>query len=193
VSHRTPPRVVLGDEEKGVLRQLGGSLNDTFNQVLVNAVGQSLWAPAGQSEADRNSQCTAAVVALRAFAPCDEIEGMIAAQAIAMHHASMECSRRAMVPEQPFEIAQGFRKAAANASRTFTELLAALDRKRGKAVQQRVLSNVSSLIQEVRPLSEPSRQVQPEGEGLKGKCRECVSAWNRDPVGGVIGVQTGPL
>jgi hypothetical protein len=78
------------------------------------------------------------VVALRAFAPCDEIEGMLAAQAIAMHHASMECSRRAMIPDQPFEAAQGFRKAAANASRTFTELLAALDRKRGKGGQQRV-------------------------------------------------------
>ena len=48
----------------------------------------------------------------------------------------MECSRRAMVPDQPFEAAQGFRKAAANASRTFVELLSALDRKRGKGGQQ---------------------------------------------------------
>jgi hypothetical protein len=63
---------------------------------------------------------------------------MIAAQAVAMHNAVMECSRRAMAPEQPFEIAQGFRKAAANASRTFTELLSALDRKRGKGAQQKV-------------------------------------------------------
>ena len=55
--------------------------------------------------------------------PTDEIEAMIAAQAMAAHHASMECSRRAMVPDQPFEAAQGFRKAAANASRTFVELL----------------------------------------------------------------------
>ena len=53
---------------------------------------------------------------------------MIAAQAMAAHHASMECSRRAMVPDQPFEAAQGLRKAAANASRTFVELLSALDR-----------------------------------------------------------------
>ena len=76
---------------------------------------------------------------MAAFKPADEIEAMIAAQAVAMHHASMECSRRAMHPDQPFEAAQGFRKAAANASRTFTELLSALDRKRGKAVQQRVV------------------------------------------------------
>ena len=62
---------------------------------------------------------------------------MIAAQAMAAHLASMECSRRAMVPDQPFEAAQGLRKAAANASRTFVELLSALDRKRGKGGQQR--------------------------------------------------------
>jgi hypothetical protein len=61
---------------------------------------------------------------------------MIAAQAMAAHHASMECSRRAMVPDQPFEAAQGLRKAAANASRVFIELLSALDRKRGKGGQQ---------------------------------------------------------
>ena len=63
---------------------------------------------------------------------------MIAAQAMAAHHASMECSRRAMLPDQPFEAAQGLRKAAANASRTFVELLSALDRKRGKGGQQKV-------------------------------------------------------
>jgi hypothetical protein len=61
---------------------------------------------------------------------------MLAAQAMAAHHASMECSRRAMLPDQPFEASQGFRKAAANASRTFIELLSALDRKRGKGGQQ---------------------------------------------------------
>ena len=47
----------------------------------------------------------------------------------------MECSRRAMLADQPFEAAQGLRKAAANASRTFVELLAALDRRRGKSQQ----------------------------------------------------------
>ena len=60
------------------------------------------------------------------------------ATTMAQHHAAMECSRRAMVPDQPFEAAQGFRKAAANASRTFIELLSALDRKRGTGGQQKV-------------------------------------------------------
>ena len=41
-----------------------------------------------------------------------------------------------MLPDQPFEAAQGLRKAAASASRTFVELLAALDRRRGTGGQQ---------------------------------------------------------
>ena len=41
-----------------------------------------------------------------------------------------------MPTDQPFEAAQGLRKAAANASRTFIELLSALDRQRGKGGQQ---------------------------------------------------------
>jgi hypothetical protein len=83
------------------------------------------WFPPGQSDEDRSRQLFVAVTALRAFAPADEIEAMIAAQAMAAHHASMECSRRAMVPDQPFEAAQGLRKAAANASRTFVAAVGA--------------------------------------------------------------------
>jgi hypothetical protein len=84
---------------------------------------------------------------------------MIAAQAMAAHHASMECSRRAMVPDQPFEAAQGLRKAAANASRTFIELLSALDRKRGKGGQQVVRVEHVHVHPGGRPLSATSRPV----------------------------------
>jgi hypothetical protein len=85
---------------------------------------------------DDGPEMTVSILGLRAFRPADEIEGMLAAQAMAQHHAAMECSRLAMVVGQPFEFAQASRKAAANASRTFSELLTALDRRRGKAGQQ---------------------------------------------------------
>ncbi|MBV8591560.1 MAG: hypothetical protein JO212_16140, partial [Acetobacteraceae bacterium] len=134
-----PLTVDLGKPETNRLKGYGGSENDNFNTILLNAVVSALWTPAKRTEEDRERHYAAALTAMAAFKPADEIEAMIASQAIAMHHASMECSRRAMHPDQPFEAAQGFRKAAANASRTFTELLSALDRKRGKAVQQRVV------------------------------------------------------
>jgi hypothetical protein len=136
-----PPKpvvIVLDEAEPDTLRTIGGSRSDRFNATLIDAMTKTGWFPPGIADEDRDRLLFVAVTGMRAFAVADEIEGMIAAQAMAAHHASMECSRRAMVPDQPFEAAQGLRKAAANASRTFIELLSALDRKRGKGGQQKV-------------------------------------------------------
>ena len=133
-----PVEIRLDEVEPDTLRAIGGSRSDKFNNALIDSTIKTGWFPLQQSDEDRARQLFVAVKGLQAFAPADEIEGMIAAQAMAAHHASMECSRRAMVPDQPFEAAQGFRKAAANASRTFIELLSALDRKRGKGQVVRV-------------------------------------------------------
>jgi hypothetical protein len=131
-----PVEIRLDDPEPDTLRVIAGSKSDRFNNALIRSMVGSGWFPSGQSDADRNLQIFVAVKGMQAFAPADEIEAMLAAQAMAAHRASMECSRRAMVPDQPFEASQGLRKAAANASRTFIELLSALDRKRGKGGQQ---------------------------------------------------------
>jgi hypothetical protein len=121
------------------LKRIIGSDRDTFNRDVIRTTMACLWSPADQTDEQRAQQYEAAAIAMVAFRPTDEIEAMIVGQALAMHSASMECSRRAMIREQPFEIAQGFRKAATSSSRTFIELLAALDRKRGKGGQQRVV------------------------------------------------------
>jgi len=131
-----PIQVHLGEPEPDTLRAFGGSKSDRFNNALIDSMVKTGWFSPGLSDEDRARLIFCAVTGLRAFAPADEIEAMLAAQAMAAHHASMECSRRAMIPDQPFEAGQGFRKAAANASRVFIELLSALDRKRGKGGQQ---------------------------------------------------------
>jgi hypothetical protein len=138
VSAPKPKPVVirLGEAEPDTLRLIGGSRSDRFNSALIDSMTKTGWFPSGQSEEARNQQLFTAVTGLQAFKVADEIEAMIGAQAMAAHFASMECSRRAMLHEQPFEAAQALRKAAANASRVFIELLAALDRKRGKGGQQ---------------------------------------------------------
>jgi hypothetical protein len=130
-----PVVIVLDEAEPDTLRPIGGSRSDRFNATLIDAMAKTGWFPSDIADEDRDRLLFIAVTGLRAFKPTDEIEGMIAAQAMAAHHASMECSRRAMVPDQAFEAAQGLRKAAANASRTFIELLSALDRKRGTGGQ----------------------------------------------------------
>ena len=120
------------------MRTIEGSKSDRLKTALINSMVNSGWFPSGIADEDRNRLIFVAVTGLQGFKPTDEIEAMIAAQAMAAHFTSMECSRRAMLHEQPFEAAQGLRKAAANASRIFVELLSALDRKRGKGGQQKL-------------------------------------------------------
>ena len=91
--------------------------------------------------------------------PADELEGMLISQMIACHAASLECYRRAMLVEQSFEGRQSnlsaamecfrrgmlaeqsfegrqFNLSAANKlSRTYTMLLDALSKHRGKGQQ----------------------------------------------------------
>src|ERR1700728_4039002 len=92
----------------------------------------------GHTNTDPNAapQRVAAVsAALAGFKPTDEIEGMIASQAVALHHAAMECFRRALIPDQHPDAASRLRKDGANLSRAMTDMVDAMDRKRGKGPQ----------------------------------------------------------
>jgi hypothetical protein len=91
------------------------------------------------SQANKLSRTYAAAIAgLIGIAPQDEIEGMIAAQLIATHNASMECYRRAMIGEQTLEGRRDNFSQANKLSRTYAVLLDALNRYRGKGGQQKV-------------------------------------------------------
>ena len=86
----------------------------------------------------RARQYNAAIAGLIGIAPQDEIEGMIAAQLIAAHNATMECYRRAMIGEQTLEGRRDNLSQANKLSRTYAVLLDALNRYRGKEGQQKV-------------------------------------------------------
>ncbi len=118
------------------LKEIGGSNAIAFNGVLANSVIDTLWRSPGLPEDIKQNRQTAAIAALMAFKPRDEIEGMIAAQAVAMHCAAMKCFRRAMHSEQPAEIANRLRKDGASLARGMTEMVAALERKRGNTGNQ---------------------------------------------------------
>jgi hypothetical protein len=127
-------------QEKGELRSIGGSVSDDFNTILANHVVQALWLT--YNEAGRAQLRSAAVASLVGIGPRDELEGMLAGQLIAAHSAAMECYRRAMLPEQPFE---GWREALTQAnklSRTYATLLEALNRHRGKGQQKVTVEHV---------------------------------------------------
>src|SRR5436309_10618789 len=64
------------------------------------------------------------------------LPGMLAAQAMAAHHAAMECYRRAMLPEQSLEAWKEQLNQANKLSRTYANLVEALNRHRGKGQQK---------------------------------------------------------
>lgn len=133
--------VVLNDWRKDTahLRHISGSDRDQLNNWLITQAINGQWIPAGGlSQEDQEKLAEAACHAMAGFAPADAVEGMMAAQAVALHGMMMECVRKAQLASQPHEIAQGLRKSAISASRMFSEIVGALDRKRGKHRQQTV-------------------------------------------------------
>jgi hypothetical protein len=131
----TPPPPDLEVRATGKLSDYSGSKSPAFTNSLLNAVISTAWLPNGGDQEAKTRQAQITLEVLRGFKPADEIEGMIAAQAVAMHQGAMECFRRAMIPDQPFDTAARMRKDGANLARGMTDMVDALDRKRGKGPQ----------------------------------------------------------
>lgn len=116
-------------------RHLGGSTSSTFNSVLFRETLTTVFVPGGEEKDASARRIAATSAALAAFKPTDEIEGMLAAQAVALHFGAMECLRRSIIPEQDGVVANKLRKDGVNLARAMTDMLGALDRKRGKGMQ----------------------------------------------------------
>ena len=111
---------IIGTDDPDLTGQLGNQLLNSF------------WRPEGASVDDRAAQIRAAVGTLKGIAPRDEMEGMLAVQMIATHHASMECFRRAMLPSQPLESRDSNLKHGEKLTRIYREQMEALQRGRQK-------------------------------------------------------------
>lgn len=143
-SRRKKPKAVIAndpDHRKGTLKKFGGSDSDHWNAVLVNQAAQSLWR-SNSDEAEQDRQLSATLAALFGIEPRDELEGMMAAQLVAAHNAAMECYRRAMIGEQTFEGRRENLNQANKLSRTWTTLLDALNKYRGKGQQKVTVEHV---------------------------------------------------
>jgi hypothetical protein len=127
---------------KGRLKPIGGSRSDDWNNILANQTISALWYWKGADGEQTRRQQRATVDAMIGIAPRDELEGMIAAQLIACHNASMECYRRAMIPEQPLEAWKEQLSQANKLSRTYATLLETLNKHRGKGAQKVTVEHV---------------------------------------------------
>ncbi len=124
------------NDQKGDLKRAAGSNCDGWNDLVINQAINAL--RLARLPTEQGAQFNATVGALVGIDPKDELEGMIAAQLLAAHHAAMECYRRAIRPgEQSLEVWKETLNQANKLSRTYANLLEALNRHRGKG-QQRV-------------------------------------------------------
>ena len=138
------PNTVVAQAPKklpGRLKNIGGSMSDDFNHILANQAVDALWVKHSSAD-ERRRQRNAAVAGLVGIGPRDELEGMLAAQLVACHNASMECFRRAMIGEQSFEGRSENLSQANKLSRTYATLLEALNRHRGKGQQKVTVEHV---------------------------------------------------
>ncbi|WP_249209592.1 hypothetical protein [Bradyrhizobium manausense] len=137
------PKNMLLDLQKSLtsrLKPIGGSRAEEWNETIAAQAFRTLW-KTGREEED-NRRADGVLLALICMKPQDEFEGMLAAQMIGAHNATMECHRRAMLAEQSFAGRQEALNQANKLSRTFTTLLEALNRHRGKGQQKVTVEHV---------------------------------------------------
>jgi hypothetical protein len=116
-------------EECDALAVVTGSGSQRFRNTLLNDLRAAV-VPAGASDNLVDARFGAAIDALRSFAPRDEIEGMMAVQAVALHSAVLAGLRQALTPGLEPEISDRLRRQAAKLSRAFLDLTDAVERRR---------------------------------------------------------------
>src|SRR5689334_1369390 len=111
-------------------QDISGSPSPSFTCILVSQLDAALWKGPDPDPEVAKLQEHAALRALQGIAPRDPVEGMLAAQMVAVHDAAMECFKRAHIPGQPFEVRQAALAQAVKLVRSFAALAETLDRRR---------------------------------------------------------------
>lgn len=121
---------------------IGGSHETAVRDQIVKEVCDSLWLKYA-SEDEKLQKAKATMFQLGAFDANCELEGMLAAQMVAAYNASMECFRRAMLPDQTFEGRNQNLNYASKMTRTYALLLDTLNKHRGKGQQKMTVEHVT--------------------------------------------------
>lgn len=142
-SHKTKPNLTVNvnkingttqisiNDKGDALVNATGTISEDLAKSLITQLYQALPTTMRQDELSLN----AAVALLQGIAPRDELEGALATQMVAIHHASTEMIRRAMLNEQLAEGVTANINRAVKLSRTFTAQIEALQKYRSKGQQ----------------------------------------------------------
>ena len=127
--------------QEGPVSTLGGSPSTAWNTLITNSVIMAL--PQYRNREGTPLELLPIVIAgLSGIAPRDAMEGMLAAQMLACHHASMDCFRRATNGELSVQVRNEALSQAGKLSRTYAMLVEALNRHRGKGQQKVTVEHV---------------------------------------------------
>ena len=178
-------------EPPHIPRSITGSDDKDFSTNLVHQVVVAQSPDCLASD----DQIGATLAAMAAVQPRDALEGMLGAQLITIHHAAMECYRRAAIDGQNFH---GWREAlnqASKLSRTFAALSEALDRRRGGTQQRIVVEHVDihtggrAIIGSVTPRARGHQELEEQSNATRAiayepsiPLRSPDAAWETVPV-----------
>lgn len=152
------------------LKAIGGSRSERWSRHLANQAALAIWRMP-QNEEDKLALLRAHGDAIMGIGPRDELEGMLAAQIIAAHNASMDAFRRAIASDTNFELRQECLNQANRLSRTFAMLLDALDhhRNRGAGVTvQHIHVQAAAVVEQE---SEDQPHAKPDADAPRRKMR----------------------
>lgn len=116
--------------------RLTGSKDPWLSCYLSNQVMNLPWRGENEDADSKTIRNQAMLSAMVGIGPRDSVEGLLAAQMLAVHEASMDCFRRANLPNQTFAGRDMALKYGAKLARTYATLLETLDRHRGKGQPQ---------------------------------------------------------
>jgi hypothetical protein len=126
----TPPHTPPYDRDS--IFNDNGPLNPSFMREGVRAMFRTLPLDPAEPKAFSDRRMHAALLALSALHPRDEIEVMLGVQAMAAHHAALACFRIGMNVRRPNGDSTRHITAACSAARTFDTMLRALERRQAK-------------------------------------------------------------
>ena len=119
-----------------------GTSSPSLQTSLAHNVISALYLPADGSAEERQERISAALALMKGIRPQNEIEGMLAAQMIAVHSAAIECFCRATLAGQGIEARDMNLHHAERFVAIYTRQLEALDKHRSKGNQTLTVKQV---------------------------------------------------
>ena len=120
---------------------ISGSSNLSLCEGLINQLIGTI--PGLTRDEYGEHRAHAALAMMEEIGPRDGLEGMLAAQMIAIHNLALECARRAALPNQTLDSMSAEVSRVAKLTRTFTAQMEALQRYRTGGRQKIVVQHVN--------------------------------------------------